>query len=437
MSASLSLTVAILVLLTPSAWSINIVKNSQVQVLTPGQSVNLSCVSDEPYTSCSWTLPSGAKCAQLRPNVSTMCRAASDVLFVGNITDCQITVKNLKSEYNGQWTCGLEKESLVVERSVELVVAQKGNLDWRDVYGDLTLTTGTPQRLICEAEHSRPVGKFTWHIGPNPDTNRIINANPVLTEMAQPGTGVANVSQMLVLDPKPELHGKQIYCSYIQEDHQKRELYRSQVNIGLRVNFLQLPTTHQIIPPVTSGTSLNISLEFSAAPRPEAKDITWEISGPADKMVFSLEEEQLAGDQNYRLHPLRQIEEVKFITVLTIQNVSVADNENIFTVNIAGRNGLKAAKEFRIMVDRPWPDDDAVPSESDPRTGVYVVISVIAILVLAIIITLTVLYAKKTQKWCFQNNTPYISPEIQAQETPLNKPESSIIKHHPYGRPSS
>ena len=40
------------------------------------------------------------------------------------------------------WCISLEKESLVVERSVELVVAQKGNLDWRDVYGDLTLTTG-------------------------------------------------------------------------------------------------------------------------------------------------------------------------------------------------------------------------------------------------------------------------------------------------------
>ena len=40
------------------------------------------------------------------------------------------------------WCISLEKESLVVERSVELVVAQKANLDWRDVYGDLTLTTG-------------------------------------------------------------------------------------------------------------------------------------------------------------------------------------------------------------------------------------------------------------------------------------------------------
>ena len=36
---------------------------------------------------------------------------------------------------------------------------------------------------------------------------------------------------------------------------------------------------------------------------------------------------------------------------------------NIVISPTVGRNGLKAAKEFRIMVDRPWPDDDAVPSE--------------------------------------------------------------------------
>jgi hypothetical protein len=33
-------------------------------------------------------------------------RVAGDVFFNGTATDCRITVKNLKGEYNGNWTCG-------------------------------------------------------------------------------------------------------------------------------------------------------------------------------------------------------------------------------------------------------------------------------------------------------------------------------------------
>ena len=40
-----------------------------------------------------------------------------------------------------------------------------------------------------------------------------------------------------------------------------------------------------------------------------------------------------------------------------------AEEHTVVLSPTVGRNGLKAAKEFRIMVDRPWPDDDAVPSE--------------------------------------------------------------------------
>ena len=40
-----------------------------------------------------------------------------------------------------------------------------------------------------------------------------------------------------------------------------------------------------------------------------------------------------------------------------------AEEHTVVISPTVGRNGLKAAKEFRIMVDRPWPDDDAVPSE--------------------------------------------------------------------------
>jgi hypothetical protein len=37
----------------------------------------------------------------------------------------------------------LEKESqATANRTVTLVVAQRANLDWRDIYGDLTLTVG-------------------------------------------------------------------------------------------------------------------------------------------------------------------------------------------------------------------------------------------------------------------------------------------------------
>jgi hypothetical protein len=47
-----------------------------------------------------------------------------------------------------------------VNKSVELVVAQRANLDWRDIYGDLTLTVGNNnyQQLIFNDEN------ITWLI---------------------------------------------------------------------------------------------------------------------------------------------------------------------------------------------------------------------------------------------------------------------------------
>ncbi len=50
-----------------------------------------------------------------------------------------------------------------------------------------------------------------------------------------------------------------LYCLlFPQEDHMGKVLYSAQVRIGLRVNFLEMPTSHPVIPPATSGTSLNL-----------------------------------------------------------------------------------------------------------------------------------------------------------------------------------
>jgi hypothetical protein len=48
-------------------------------------------------------------------------------------------------------------------------------------------------------------------------------------------------------------------------------------------------------------------LEFAASPRPEAKDVSWEIRGPMASKVISLHEEQIINDGNYSVHPLIQV----------------------------------------------------------------------------------------------------------------------------------
>jgi hypothetical protein len=45
-----------------------------------------------------------------------------------------------------------------------------------------------------------------------------------------------------------------------QEDHEGKTMYSDNVSIGLKVIFLELPTSHSLIPPAISGTSLNLRL---------------------------------------------------------------------------------------------------------------------------------------------------------------------------------
>ncbi len=67
----------------------------------------------------------------------------------------------------------MEKDNRTATKTVELVVAQKASLDWRDIFGDLTLTTGqnTHTHYWSEHSHSLLVRTLTLITGQNTHTH--------------------------------------------------------------------------------------------------------------------------------------------------------------------------------------------------------------------------------------------------------------------------
>ncbi|XP_023347584.1 cell adhesion molecule 4 [Eurytemora carolleeae] len=409
-------------------FGIKILSISEKLLAKPGSDIKISCGGDSPFTWCSWILPSNASCSDLGVGRNQQCRREPNLRFNGTDTECNVVLKNVKREHSGTWICGMYDSSTNETSSLSTIldVFEEASLDFKTQYGIVTVIAGNPVSFLCEADHSRPVGKFKWHFGSNPVKNRILNTeSSVLFPLDEPG--LYRVEEKLVFTPQPKHDGEKIHCSYYQYGMNKEVLFSSMVDIDLRVEFLNILPSPRL-PPVYTGDTLNISVEVHGSPGPY---IHWEILGENTLVISQGNPEQ---SQKYNLLPTQQVDKNKYITTLKIQNISVEDMDKTFKMVVnSSKVELSGEQEFRITVDKPWPEDEDVPSQADPKTAIILVISLIILLILAIIIGLTVLYAKKQEKWCFQNNTPYISPEIKEQSQPL---ASSEVKHHPYGRPS-
>jgi len=405
---------------------------SENKLVLPGSDITLSCGSGRPIYSCSWTLPSGSTCRDLKPDLETQCRKEPSVFFNGSSSSCDITVKDVQRLHSGQWSCGLKYTEGGDQSDIQtqVDVFAKADVDWKDIYGVITVTEGSPVSLICRASHSRPAGKFSWHYGADPETNRIINnQTPTITQLDQPG--LFDMEELLLFDPKPEHDGEKIYCSYKQYDLNGGVLDSMMVDIDLRVEFLDIVRPAQL-PPLQSGSTGNLSVEVHGSPAPE---ISWIVEGDEVHLLTKQNPTVL----HYTLLELVELQDEKnrYLSTLLIYNVSVSDMNNVYKMQVeSSKDALEGMEEVRIVVDTAWPEEIEQPSQANPSTTVIVVVSVIIVLVICIITTLTVLYAKKNGKWCFQNSYQHRQSEPQDQVEPLQGQASSIIKPHPYSRPS-
>merc|ERR1712215_159126 len=216
---------------------IQVVRYSPPSVVKGGEDTELFCDTDTEFEHCSWYLPSGVKCGPLSETQS-MCRASNNIHFKGTNTSCKIQIQQVKSDQSGSWTCSISKEGGEVNTTVELTEAMAATVDWSGgIFGTITLTQGNPSTVTCQALHSRPVGLFLWHLGPDDsDKNRFVNENEIIESVGE--DKIANVSQSLTLDPKPLLNDQRLYCTYIQEDQTSNELFRHTISIELKVHYL-------------------------------------------------------------------------------------------------------------------------------------------------------------------------------------------------------
>lgn len=404
----------------------------KTMLVEPGSETILSCGPGSEYYSCSWDMPSNMSCLDFKPQLSTQCRREPSVFFNGTLTSCDIVVKDVKRLHSGVWTCRMkfteeDVEELISKTQVD--VFEKAVVDWKSQFGLITVEEGSPFTLTCQATHSRPPGKFYFHLGADPTKNRIINTNsPKIEPMEQPG--MYKLEEELTFIPKPEHDGQKVYCSFNQIGPDGTVVSSTMVDVDLRVEYLSLSAPPRL-PPLLSGATANLSVELQGSPQPE---IVWKIKDMAGTEVTLTEGNQSIS--RYTLLPLNEIEDEKngYISTLLVRNVNQDDMKSKFVMQVVNRKeSLTGSIEFKIMVDTTLLEN---PISEGVSVTVIVVVSVILALVLSIIVALTVLYAKKNQKFCFQTSEPVQPNSAQDQLEPLQGQASSIIKSHPYSRPS-
>jgi len=419
----------ILLSLVTTTSSLTIVNQSLPRVVMDGEDGELFCESDDVFDSCYWYLPSQVKCGPLTPTQS-MCRSANNIHFNGSSTSCRILVKPLKNDQSGDWVCSLYKDGTAVNNTVHLTKAMQATLDWAGgFYGTVTLTEGNPRTFTCAALHSRPVGSFSWYLGEDDsEENRITNENEIIVSVGDDKIG--NLSQVIILDPKPELNDKKLFCIYTQEDETGQELFRQKISLELSVHYLSSAADTSVVKVANSGEDLEISLKFEALPRPEANNVVWEIVEEGEILAIETEEENYKQEQHYVVYPLQQESEYEYTARMTILNISKKENDVQHSIKISNRLGsggkLELIKSFDIQVDRMQ-----IAEPGTPITTIIIIIVIIVLITIILVIMATV-YAKNNDKWCYQSSSrPYINPDISAQKEPLQ------VQHHPYARPSA
>jgi len=413
-----------------SFYSINgleIVGLSPDVIIKKGEDATLSCEADTPFDSCTWYLPNGGKCGPLT-TASTQCRVAGgvgdNILFDGSSTLCQIKIKSVKNEESGEWICSLEKDGYMVNSSsVQLIEAMPATVDWQDVYGSMEVRSEEPApKITCTAAHSRPVGRFLWFLGEDRDV-ALVNDSPL--EITEGDQGFVEASQDYTFIPRPELDNQNLYCVYIQEDGNGRELYNAETSIELRAHYLALADATPVVLTAESGDDVEINMMFEAQPKPIFGEINWKIrKGENSELIIPVKDDDINRIQNYEAHPLQEVEKYLYKATLIIKNVSKQENVYDHLLHMVTRIGqnseeLEFLNGFDVQVDL-----HALPV---PKEGFnYIPIVIIIIVLILLIAVALVVYAYCTKSWCFKSNA---IQETEEQTKPLQE------QHKPFARP--
>jgi len=399
----------------------------------------LSCASDSvEQTSCTWLLPPledkvERRCSWFEGS-SKQCRAAPNVWFNGTSTMCQVQVRGVQEDQNGIWTCKLESGGEQASAEVELSVAMEPEVDWTGGFTSgftVKLVRGEEETFGCEARGARPGGTFLFHWGPDYMQENIAAPDQFVDQQIN---GVQSSNRSVTLVPDFEMDKKTLFCTYLQVDGEGKAIYTTQATLEIEVFALDIAPDTQDQWIGKTGENLTISLQFTAAPPPQEGDMTWVVDlpegsrpGKHEIMVPEGEERRIAA--RYLVHPLRTLSGHNYQVELTIMNVSRADEQNIHSLKIRNRmsssNSLDVEQKFTVFVDR------APIADEGNSLVLIIVIVVIVLLVVVITAAMLVVYAKKNGKWCYSSSSkPYINPDITERKEPL-------VKHHPYGRPST
>ena len=125
-----------------SVLSLKIVNVSRNKIVRQGEDAVLFCQTDEPFDSCSWTLPTGVSCSSSQ----NQCRRAMNVHYNGTESNCQVLIKKVPDSLSGSWMCSVVKDGVTRNSTqVNLVEAQPAAVDWQGgVFGtfEVRWTTG-------------------------------------------------------------------------------------------------------------------------------------------------------------------------------------------------------------------------------------------------------------------------------------------------------
>lgn len=406
---------------------LEIVDLSPGVIIKQGEDATLYCEADTTFDSCTWYLPTGARCGPLT-SASTQCRSAgsvgSNILFDGSSTLCQIKIKSVKNEESGDWICSLEKDGYKVNSSsVQLIEAMPATVDWLDVYGSMEVRSEEPApKITCAAAHSRPAGRFLWFLGEDRDT-ALVNDSPL--EITEVEHGFVEASQEYTFRPRPELDNQNLYCVYLQEDGNGRELYSAETSIELRSHYLAQAEATPVVLTAESGDDVEINMMFEAQPKPLFGEINWQIrKGDNSELIIPVKEEDINRIQNYEALPLQEVEKYLYKATLIIKNISKQENDYDHLLHIVTRIGqnskeLEFLTGFDIQVDI-----HALPVPKEAFNWIPIVIVIIVIIVL-VAVALS-LYAYCTKSWCFRSNA---LPDTEEQTKPLQE------QHKPFARP--
>lgn len=423
--------------------AIEIEAHSQKIAVLEGHPTTLWCSGNQEYSDCIWSLPRGESCS-VGPG-KAKCVVENSVSFTGNTKNCSITIDRVQADENGDWKCTLTDASgQAAIQTQRLTVAQKAKADFVDLVGVVTGMVGQPEKLQCEARHGRPIGEFKWRIGesegdPQPAVYMENNNKPRVEEDQQ---GFYTVTETLLYDPKQEHNERNLYCIYIQKDSNGNQFFSDESHVSLSIYYLEDPVEElKTLQPAKIGENVEVTFEFGAAPKPEARDVVWVIRKDSKTVEVVTETDNDAVKDHYLAKPIETVRENRYMATLTIQNVQQDEENYSHMLRISNRDKTSGdlfssvEHKFKVNVDTGdrssgYQDEGDGTEEPDGGSATAIIVSVVVILIIALLIGGAVFYAKRKQMWCFkpqENPTKptTVDPEAHA---PLNQDEPPIIR---------